>query len=49
MSHRGPKNQMEGSGYEDKCGQQADDKGRVSNHVRKEMISPRKEKNRGES
>ena len=38
---------MEGSDYDDKCSQRADDMGRMSNHE-KEKISP-KEKNRGES
>ena len=48
MSHESPKKRMEGSNYEDKCNQWADDVGRVSNH-KKGKISPRKEKNRGES
>ena len=32
---------MEGSDYEDKCGQQADDVGRMNNH-KKDKISPKK-------
>ena len=48
MSHRSPKKRMEGSDYEDKCGQRADDVGGVSN-CEKRKVSPRKEKNRGES
>ena len=47
MSHRSSWNWMEGSNYEDKCGQQADDKGRMV-IAWKEMTSPGKEKNRGE-
>ena len=46
MSHRSPRKQMEGSDYEDKCSQWADDMRGMSNH-RKEKISPSKEKNRG--
>ena len=38
---------MEGSDYDDKCSQWANDVGRMSNRE-KEKISP-KEKNRGES
>ena len=38
----------EGSDYEDKCGQQADDMGGMSNRE-KRKVSPRKEKSRGES
>ena len=34
---------MEGSNYEDKCGQQTDDVGGMSNHM-KRKISPRKGK-----
>ena len=43
MSHRSLWNQIEGSDYEDKCGQWADDVGGVSNHVRKKSKSERKE------
>ena len=39
---------MEGSDYEDKCGQRADDMRGMSNR-RKRKVSPREEKNRGES
>ena len=46
MSHRSLKKQIEGSDYEDKCGQWADDVGRMSNRE-KRKVSP-KEKNRGE-
>ena len=46
MSYRSPRKQMEGSDYEDKCSQRADDVGRMSNRG-KEMISPKREKNRG--
>ena len=46
MSQRSLRKQMEGSDYEDKCSQQADDVGRMSNRE-KRKISPRKEKNRG--
>ena len=48
MSQRSLRKQMEGSDYEDKWSQQADDVKRVSNQ-RKEKISPGKEKNRDES
>ena len=48
MSHRSLENWMEGSNYEDKCSQRADDAGGMSNCA-KGKISPRKEKNRGES
>ena len=48
MSHRSPKKQMEGSDYEDKCSQQADDVGGMSNRE-KRKVSLRKEKNRGKS
>ena len=36
MSHGSPKKWMEGSDYEDKWGQQANDMGRMSNHVKRE-------------
>ena len=39
MSHRSLKKQMEGSDYEDKCSQRADDMGRISN-CKKRKISP---------
>ena len=39
MSHRSLKKRMKGSDYEDKCSQQADDVGRMSNH-KKRKISP---------
>ena len=48
MSQRSPENWMEGSNYEDKCSQQADDVGGMSN-CEKGKISPRKEKDRGKS
>ena len=48
LSQRSPRKQMEGSDYEGKCSQRADDVGRMSNHG-KRKVSPRKEKNRGES
>ena len=48
MSQRSPKKRMEGSDYEDKCSQRADGMGGVSNRG-KRKVSPRKEKNRGES
>ena len=48
MSHGSPKKQMEGSDYEDKCSQQAGDMERMSNRE-KRKVSPRKQKNRGES
>ena len=48
MSHRSLKKWMEGSDYEDKCSQWAGDMERMSNHE-KRKVSPRKEKNRGES
>ena len=38
MSHRSPRNRMEGSNYEDKCGQQANDVERMSN-CKKRKIS----------
>ena len=47
MSHRSPKKWMEGSDYEDKWSQRADDVRRMSNRE-KRKVSPRKEKNRGE-
>ena len=34
MSHRSLRNRMEGSDYEDRCGQQTDDMGGMSNHVK---------------
>ena len=44
MSHRSLKKRMEGSNYEDKCGQQADDMGGVSNRKkRKDKSEKRKE------
>ena len=44
MSHRSPKKQMEGSDYEDKCSQWADDVERMSNHTkRKDKSKKRKE------
>ena len=39
---------MEGSDYEDKCSQRADDVERMSNHE-KRKISPKRRKDRGES
>ena len=48
MSHRSPRKRMEGSDYEDKCSQQADDVGRMSNCEKRKDTSE-KEKNRGES
>ena len=48
MSHRSPRKQMEGSNYEDKCSQWANDMGRMSNRRRKKGKSE-EEKNRGES
>ena len=42
MSQRSPRKQMEGSDYEDKCGQWADDVGGMSN-CEKGKVSPRKE------
>ena len=48
MSQRSPMKRMEGSDYEDKWSQQADDVGWMSNRE-KRKVSPRKEKNRGES
>ena len=35
VSHRSPWNQMEGSDYEGKCSQWADDMGRESNYVKR--------------
>ena len=43
MSHRSPKKWMEGSNYEDKCGQRADDVEGMSNREEKRKVSPRKE------
>ena len=48
MSQGSPVKQMEGGDYEDKCSQQADDMGGMSNH-KKRKLCPRKDKNRGES
>ena len=48
MSQRSLKKRMEGSDYEDKCSQRAGDVGGMSNRE-KGKVSPRKEKNRGES
>ena len=42
MSQRSPKKRIEGSDYEDKWGQRADDVGWMSNR-KKRKISPRKE------
>ena len=47
MSHRSPWNWMEGSDYEDKCSQWADDVERLSNHEEGKVSL--REKNRGES
>ena len=47
MSHRNLKKQMEGSNYEDKCGQRANDVEGMSNCRKRKDKS--KEKNRGES
>ena len=46
MSQGSPWNRMEGSNYEDKCSQRADDVGRMSNHEKRKDKS--KEKSRGE-
>ena len=47
MSHRSSWNQMEGNDYEDKCSQQADDVGQMSNHEkRKDKSEKRKEKSK---
>ena len=43
MSQRSPMKRMEGSDYEDKCGQRADDVGWMSNRE-KRKVSPRKER-----
>ena len=48
MSQRSLKKQMEGSDYEDKCGQQADDIGGISNH-RKRKNKSKKQENRGKT
>ena len=40
MSHRSPTKRMEGSDYEDKCSQRADDVGWMSNRE-KRKVSPR--------
>ena len=37
MSHRSPRNQIEGSDYKDKCGQQAGDVGEMSNHEKRKI------------
>ena len=42
MSHRSPVYWMEGSDYEDKCGQQADDMGRMSNCEKRNDKSEKK-------
>ena len=42
MSHRSLRNQMEGSDYEDKCGQQTNDMGRRSNHEKRNDKSERR-------
>ena len=42
MSQRSPKKWMEGSDYEDKWSQRADDVGRMSNREERK-VSPRKE------
>ena len=47
MSHRSLRKQIEGSNYENKCGQRADDVGGMSNHEKRKEKS--EEKNRGES
>ena len=46
MSHRSPKKWMEGSDYEDKCSQWANDMERMSNHKKRKDMSERQE-NRG--
>ena len=44
MSHRSLRKQIEGSNYEGKCSQQADDMGRMSNRrKRKDTSEKRKE------
>ena len=43
MSQRSPKKQMEGSDYEDKCSQQADDVERMSNREKRKDKSKGKE------
>ena len=43
MSHRSPKKRMEGSDYEDKWSQWADDMGRMSNREKRKDKSKRKE------
>ena len=42
MSHRSPKKQMEGSNYEDKCSQWADDVGGMSNRKKRKDKSKEK-------
>ena len=46
MSQRSLEKRMEGSDYEDKCSQQADDMGGMSNH--RERKDKSEKKNRGE-
>ena len=48
MSHRSQKKQVEGSNYEDKCGQWAGDVGGMSNHEKRKEKS-KKQKNRGKT
>ena len=48
LSQRSPRKQMEGSDYEGKCSQRADDVRGMSNRE-KGKASLRKEKNRGKS
>ena len=43
MSQRSPRKQMEGSDYEDKCSQWADDVGGMSNREKRKDKSERKE------
>ena len=42
VSQRSPRKRMEGSDYEDKCSQWADDVGRVSNRKKRKDKSKRK-------
>ena len=44
MGQRSLKKQMEGSDYEDKCGQWADDVGRRSNHEKRNDKSKRRKR-----
>ena len=46
MSHRSLRNWMKGSDYKDKCGQWANDVGRMSNHGKRKISL--KKKNRDE-